>query len=334
MQKYLLLTAFLIVFSCQNHRETISTFEAQLKIIRNEFIPDKALDVFKAELKRGEDGWKLTGETTVGKAQEAIVSLADSLLGKSQYKNNLHFLPEAALGDSSFALVTVSVAHLRGKTKHSSEMVDQAIMGRTLRLLKKEDSWYLAQTDYGYIGYIHNKQIARMSMDDIKEWTGANRVLVTVLNGRVFSKKSESSTPVCDVVLNVNLRKINSGKKWTEIALPNGQTGFIKNNLVTNYNADYDQSLESIITTAKSMLGLPYLWGGNSSKGNDCSGFTQTVFKAHGIQLPRDARQIAEVGEEIIPDGTFSNIKAGDLLFFGEGDRVTHVGISLGGDEW
>ena len=79
------------------------------------------------------------------------------------------------------------------------------------------------------------------------------------------------------------------------------------------------------------MIGIPYLWGGKSSKANDCSGFTQTVFRANSVQLARDARQQALQGLEIVTDSTFSNVRPGDLLFFGSGERVTHVGLSLGG---
>ena len=63
------------------------------------------------------------------------------------------------------------------------------------------------------------------------------------------------------------------------------------------------------------MTGVPYLWGGNSSKANDCSGFTQTIFKSQGMQLPRDARQQALLGEKITPNETWENILPGDLLF-------------------
>jgi len=335
MTKYLiLLLSFLVVLSCQNEQVLISEFDGRLEKIRNKFIPDKALDVFKAELEKDNGEWKLTGETTVEKAQKAILSLADSLLGKSGFVNDFQALPDADLGDSSYAIVTVSVAHLRGRASHSSEMVDESIMGKTLKLLKKKGGWFLAKTDYGYIGYVQRKQIVRTTLEGTKLWDDAQRIIVTDLYGRVFTDKSKNSTPVCDVVINATFNKIKSGKKWTEVGLPNGQTGFIKNELIANFDEQYDQSLGSIIVTAKSMLGLPYLWGGNSSKGNDCSGFTQTVFNAHGIQLPRDARQIALIGEEIIPDESYSNIKPGDLLFFGASERITHVAISLGGDEF
>jgi cell wall-associated NlpC family hydrolase len=91
---------------------------------------------------------------------------------------------------------------------------------------------------------------------------------------------------------------------------------------------------EDIVALSYRFTGVPYLWGGNSSKGFDCSGFTQTVFKMNGWPLSRDANQQAKEGIEIVPDEKFSNVLPGDLLFFGRGDRITHVGISLGGAQF
>ena len=78
-------------------------------------------------------------------------------------------------------------------------------------------------------------------------------------------------------------------------------------------------------------MGIPYIWGGHSTKGLDCSGFTSTVFKSEGYQLPRDANMQVLLGDEITPNPDFSNILAGDLIFFGPADRITHVGIWMGG---
>ena len=78
-------------------------------------------------------------------------------------------------------------------------------------------------------------------------------------------------------------------------------------------------------------MGISYLWGGHSTKGLDCSGFTSTVFRANGYQLPRDANMQVDLGEEIEPAGDFSNVNAADLIFFGSEKNITHVGICLGG---
>ena len=73
-------------------------------------------------------------------------------------------------------------------------------------------------------------------------------------------------------------------------------------------------------------LGVPYLWGGRSAFGCDCSGFVQTVFKINNIKLPRDAYMQVEYGETI---NFFDMIKPADLVFFGDIEKITHVGIAL-----
>jgi hypothetical protein len=94
-------------------------------------------------------------------------------------------------------------------------------------------------------------------------------------------------------------------------------------------NAPFD--VEQMVRTAHTWLSAPYLWGGKTFMGVDCSGFVQTVFKAGGIVLPRDAWQQAEKGMEV---NSLTEVKPGDLAFFqNEKQRVTHVGILLGSHE-
>jgi cell wall-associated NlpC family hydrolase len=89
---------------------------------------------------------------------------------------------------------------------------------------------------------------------------------------------------------------------------------------------------DSVTRTARRWLGAPYLWGGITPTGVDCSGLAQVVFWLHGIALPRDSDQQSRVGEQIDPADDFANMNAGDLVFFSDtGERVSHVAISLGG---
>jgi len=193
------------------------------------------------------------------------------------------------------------------------------------------------QTDYGYIGWMRRESFRRLDLPGVETWKQHANLRVTGLFALIYSKPNENSPPVCDVVLNSLLRQIRKGKTWTKVATPDGRVGYIRSKYVTanTYQTLSARELRSkIIDTARQMMGIPYLWGGNTSTGNDCSGFTQTVFEANGIKLLRDANQQANEGKEIIPDETFSNVLPGDLLFFGSKDKIVHVGISLGGAEF
>ena len=145
-----------------------------------------------------------------------------------------------------------------------------------------------------------------------------------------------SSIPISDGVLNNRLNITKDLVDWSEVVLPDGRVGFIEKQDIELMTQDKDlrDQTSIVISIALSMKGVPYLWGGNSVNGNDCSGFIHNIYENSGINLPRDARQQAELGKLIIPNNNWSNVKPGDLLFFGKENKITHVGMSTGGKEF
>ncbi|MCX7611047.1 MAG: C40 family peptidase, partial [Ignavibacterium sp.] len=137
-----------------------------------------------------------------------------------------------------------------------------------------------------------------------------------------------------------NLLKLLSVEKdFYKVEFPDKRTAYIHKSEAERFNQWY-QSLkptgESILQTAYRFMGVPYLWGGTSVKGMDCSGFTKTVYFLNGIILPRDASQQVYTGELINTENGWKNLQAGDLLFFGtkatenRKERITHVAIYIG----
>ena len=328
----LFLPIFFIALNCSNYTNRKTNFDLRKDQIRKKHINDGSLSVFSADIDKINDRWVIKGETTDSSAYESILRLKDSLFKDTDINNNFMLLPDPALGDEVFGIVNVSVTPMREEPRHSSQMVDQAIMGNVVRLLKYDNGWYLAQTHYDYVGWINKSGLFVTNESGRNSWQEKADKSFTGLQNLIRSEPDNNSLPISDIVLNNVVISKPYDDDWSLIHLPDGRKGYLKSRFLKYFNTKNQNSIHSgdIISDAKKMMGTPYLWGGNSTKGNDCSGFTQTVFKANNIQIPRDARQQALIGTPILPSQDWSNILPGDLLFFGREDKVTHVGISLG----
>ena len=317
-----------ILNNCASSTFNKLEFDERIKQISKKYILDKSLEVNEVEVDLKNKVPSFTGMTTNVDLYNKINAYSDSL----SFGNDVILLPDPSLGDSTRGIINVSVAPIRDRSSHTAQMVDQAIMGNWVKILVENEDWYLIQTHYKYVGWITKSAVHKCTNNFLYNWNEKARYRIKKLNSIIYSKPHMSSIPISDGVLNNRLNVTKDLVDWSEVILPDGRVGFIQKQdieLMTQ-NKDLSDQTSIVISIALSMKGVPYLWGGNSSKGNDCSGFTQTAFMASGIQLPRDARQQAKIGKLIIDD----QLKEGDLLFFGTGDRITHVGISMGGDKF
>ena len=322
------LFALFILNNCASSTFNKLEFDDRIKQISKKYILDKSLEVNEVEVDFTNQGRTFTGMTTNVDFYNKVKAYSDSL----SFGNDVILLPDPSLGDSTRGIINVSVAPIRDRSSHTAQMVDQAIMGNWVKILVENEDWYLCQTHYNYVGWITKSAIHKCNINFISDWNKNAKHRIKTLNSIIYSEPNISSIRISDGVLNNRLYITKDLVDWNEVILPDGRVGFIQKKNIELVIKDKDLTDQSsiVISNALSMKGVPYLWGGNSSKGNDCSGFTQTVYMASGIQLPRDARQQAKVGKLIIDDKR----KEGDLLFFGTGDRITHVGISMGGDKF
>jgi len=331
---FFVLFLILIISGCSMQKEAPEYFKSELDEIKSTWAPDKRTTVFNIEYTYEEGKWLIEGETTVVEVQKAVTELVQKTFSDDDFDLDFQLLPPDEFGDTTYALVNVSVGNLRRSPKHKAEMVDQVLMGMELKLIKTKSYWYLVQTPTNYLGWITRGTLTRLSEADMKEWQSSDRYTLMVNYEQILSEPSEHSQPVADLVLGAIFIKLSKRGSWMEIELPDGRTGFIKSKNVRPYqetNNMTSPNREKIIEWAKTMMGIPYMWGGHSTKALDCSGFTSTVFRMEGYQLPRDASMQVHLGEEIKPDSNYTNILPGDLIFFGPTGRITHVGICMGG---
>lgn len=233
------------------------------------------------------------------------------------------------------ALVGLSVANLRSRPAHSAELASQATMGTPVRVLSADGQWHEVETPDGYRGWMHSSSLVQLSSEAFDRWRSSRRMIVTSLyEVRCYSSPCESTlrNVVSDLVNGciVSLASDSVVCSRIKICLPDGRKAWLASDVVEAFGtwADQTYSPEKIVDMAMAMQGLPYLWGGTSTKGMDCSGLTKVCHFANGIILRRDASQQARTGRRIDscdPD----SLMRGDLLFFGNRvpGKVTHVAI-------
>ena len=192
-------------------------------------------------------------------------------------------------------ICNVSVAPLRAENSHQSEMVSQLLYGEKVEIIEENGSFSKIKMVFdGYEGWVDAKQISKISEDD-------------------FAQKTSQ-------ILTDDFKFLNF------------KEGKILLSIGSEILSDEEQTLpeatgKPLSDTAQRFLNVPYLWSGRSFFGIDCSGFSQLVFKVHGIKLPRDAYQQAEVGNVL---DFVEESEPGDLAFFeNQEGKISHVGIML-----
>lgn len=305
--------------------------------LKRQYAPDKRVALFDVDYSFSGKNVMLRGVTTSAEAKAALLNG----LSEADYKvmDCLQVLPdEAALNGKTYGIVNVSVSNLRTDPDFSSEMMTQGLMGMPVRVLQR-DGWYRIQTPDNYIAWVHRVGVHPVTKDELHAWNEAEKIVVTAHYGFVYSEPKLTSQTVSDVAAGNRLKWEGTKGAFYKVTYPDGRTGYISKSISMpekKWRAALKQDAASIIRTAHTMMGIPYLWAGTSSKGVDCSGFMRTILFMHDIIIPRDASQQAYVGQHIDIAPDFGNLQPGDLIFFGRKatadhkERVVHVGMYIG----
>ena len=294
--------------------------------------PDSRLEVFQIALSAEENRIVVKGAVS---RQELKVILLDSLAqaaGELEFVDSIQVLPTEDLQPSVYGIVKVSVAHMRRKPSVAAELVNQTLLGTVLKLYVDRSGYYYVHNWDRYLGWVSHSSVVRIDSFGVKEGRKGPRVVCVANYGGVRDRPGARGDILVDLVPGAVMRRAGPDRKWIKVQLPDGRVGYVKKGLVME-EADLNKIIPNsgrITETASAFLGIPYMWGGTSAKSFDCSGFVQTVFRLNNCRLPRDANQMVQEGELVELDDHYSNLKTGDLLFFGpSAEKITHVAIYL-----
>jgi hypothetical protein len=328
------LLSWIFLFSYGCNPDLNKEIQSEVDSIRSIWVPDTREAICSVTVKEGEKGVIiLSGETTIPQAKENIIK-ALSKPGIS-FIDSILILPDSSQNKNYHGLVTLRVINLRKAPDHQAERVSQAILGTPVLMLRNQGGWLLIQTPDRYIAWTERSSVKLLNSLEIADWKNSERIIYKENSGWVYTTPDESGI-VGDLVAGSILKKSGESHGFVRVVFPDGREGYIRKEKVLNFESWRKNVLcneDNVISIASTFLGLPYLWGGSSSKAVDCSGLVQSVYFMNGLILSRDASLQALHGIPVDISAGFSQLRKGDLLFFGS-SRVTHVAVYKGDGEY
>lgn len=267
------------------------------------------------------------------------------------------FLAPQILAKNNPEVIVVPVANMYSHPSDKSDVVSQAIYGSNVTLLVARGEWSRIQTSDRYRGWVPSRHLRILLTGNGYAMQGPT-VQVDSLFANIYKEPDVTKhKPVVTVPFETRLEVIAdeasdakgvkvkndamhatkgsvkiavkevSPEGWLRVHLPDLQTAWIQSSDVVS--DPKPMSIPESVELAKRFLGIPYLWGGRSSFGFDCSGFTQMLVRARGMNMPRDADQQASwIGVTSVER---KDLQAGDLLFFGASPKeISHTGMYIG----
>jgi uncharacterized protein YgiM (DUF1202 family) len=215
----------------------------------------------------------------------------------------------------SLARINRPVVDVWKTSSRDSERISQRVLGQPMSITEIiDDRWCIATGDDNYTGYVERRFLT--------EGAVSPDAIICVPFASVRQSPERSAQLVVRLSIGSCVTRLENQGQWTQIGFPSGETGWVMTvQLTDSQGLNYTHAPER----AMSLFGTPYLWGGSSAYGIDCSGLTQLMYRLCGVILLRDAH--LQRDDSRFDHITFDALEPGDLVFFGTPDKVTHVGM-------
>lgn len=299
-------------------------------------LADSTFFYFAVTAEQYKGKWVLRGATNY----PTLASGARNLLaatGLKNVENRIETLPSARLGNLKFGVVQIPMALTWGKPAEGRDVKTQLLLGDRVFLLDQtpDAGYFLVQGADGYCGWVRCEAILRIDEAQFAEWSGAHTATITrdfmvddfrLPAGASLPIIGESTAPGESMALRIP-KGVRATKQADSVVVP------------AEYLSMRPSGKNSpgvlAAKAAAEYLTVPYIFGGRSRLGLDCSGLTGVAWASSGLALPRDAKQQIRVGRMVATPYYLPDLAPGDLVFFcDDAGTVIHTGVSLGGKRY
>ena len=293
--------------------------------LREERAPDARLTVLEVRAEPRGGDVALVGDTTEDALVAELARRIGALPGVRAVHDEVVRLPDLDVVADLRGIVRAAVAPVYAIADVAAPMVSQYVLGTRLEVLARRGLWWRVRGEDGYIGWVHHGYLATGDRAWAESW----------IKGEHGAPMISLGADLRDDDDNVLIRLPWGARVVQEtrgnFLLPDGRRGKLNGGEVVAFDRLADRfpcRPESVTRTARRWLGAPYLWGGVTPAGTDCSGYVQSVLWMHGVGLPRDSDMQSRVGADVPVDNDFRVCRPGDLLFFAERPgAISHVGM-------
>jgi gamma-D-glutamyl-L-lysine dipeptidyl-peptidase len=283
--------------------------------LQRKWVPDRRIGVFDVAVQEG----RIEGSTTSREAQAEVRRIASA----AGMEVAVTLLPDATVDSGDVAVVTAALAPLLERPAVRAPRVNEAVQGEPLTLLERKDDWLHVRAGDGHVAWIHSGYVRVGLTDWFESWLRHSTI-------RSLGCELEYQGDRVRLPIGARLAPLREGGGGVETA--DGRLARVVSGVVRSESELHAEArLMAIPQLALRWFGgAPYLWGGRTEWGVDCSGLVQAVYAARGVVLPRDSDQQATSGESVALSGSGAGYVVGDLLFFAERERISHVALWAG----
>ncbi|MDR0786938.1 MAG: C40 family peptidase [Gemmatimonadota bacterium] len=271
--------------------DILDVFQRAIAELRSGFSVDPRTDIFEVRAREQGASIEISGAVSI---RGVIPTLHERLMHVAAGKpviNRVVEVSSAGMQPRPFGLVTSAIAPMLAGPLVSESQISQLLLGETVLVLREEGRWLQCRAPDGYLGWVHRGYLLRVEEKEALAWERGDRgELHLALEAQMVDEAGASLTR-----LPWGARvSVSDGRAF----LPDGREGRLIGETVpaSERNQRFPAVAEKLVSTARVWLGSPYLWGGRTLSGVDCSGFVQAIFGTYGIPLPRDSDQQAAMG--------------------------------------